>query len=140
MILIQEHRPHSGNLNSEIPGDSEYASLHSGDVSGGLRERRWLQQPQAVSGSGTNWNLGVNSKLTLNLEGAAATTAPAHSSSRRAPFGTALKTCTHQAVSMSIVASLRCMRILAVSDGLSTLSVRRCVCGLAVCDNTSKGL
>ena len=31
---------------------------------------------------------------TLNLEGAAATTAPAHSNSKRAPFGTALRTCS----------------------------------------------
>lgn len=77
---------------------------------------------------------------TLNLEGAAATTAPAHSSSRRAPLGTALKTCAHQAVSMLFGALLRCMRIPAVLDGLSIFLRRRYVCGLAACDNTSKSV
>ncbi len=66
-------------------------------------------------------NLGVDSRHTLNLEGAAATTAPAHSSSRRAPLGTALKTCTHQDVSMLFGALLRCMHPLAVLENVSIL-------------------
>ena len=97
-----------------------------------------VQQPQAISGLGHKLSMEVDSKFTLNLEGAAATTAPAHSSSRRAPLGTALKTCTHQAVSMLFGALLRRMRILAILDDMSTVCKCRCVCNLAVLDNTSK--
>ncbi len=33
-ILIQKRHPYTGNLNSEMPGDSQHAFLHWGDVLG----------------------------------------------------------------------------------------------------------